>query len=49
LGDGFVEDHERAPNMHKLLVAIDGSDHARRALDYALKLAKETAASRSTL
>jgi nucleotide-binding universal stress UspA family protein len=27
--------------MHKLLVPIDGSDHAQRALDYALKLAKE--------
>jgi nucleotide-binding universal stress UspA family protein len=27
--------------MHKLLVPIDGSDHARRALDYALRLAKE--------
>jgi nucleotide-binding universal stress UspA family protein len=30
--------------MHKLLVAIDGSDHARRALDYALGLAKESGA-----
>jgi nucleotide-binding universal stress UspA family protein len=27
--------------MHKLLVPIDGSDHALRALDYALRLAKE--------
>jgi nucleotide-binding universal stress UspA family protein len=27
--------------MHKLLVPIDGSDHAQRALDYALRLAKE--------
>jgi len=27
--------------MRKLLVAIDGSDNARRALDYALALAKE--------
>jgi hypothetical protein len=27
--------------MHELLVPIDDSDHARRALDYALKLAKE--------
>jgi nucleotide-binding universal stress UspA family protein len=41
LSDGFVEDYVRA-NMHKLLVAIDGSDHARRALDYALKLAKNS-------
>jgi nucleotide-binding universal stress UspA family protein len=30
--------------MHKLLVAIDGSDHSQRALGYALKLAKENSA-----
>lgn len=27
--------------MHKLLLAIDGSENAKRALDYAIKLAKE--------
>ncbi len=27
--------------MHKLLVAIDGSEHAARAADYAIELAKE--------
>ena len=29
--------------MHKILVPIDGSENAARALDYALKLAKENA------
>ncbi len=28
--------------MHRLLVAFDGSDHAQRALGYALRLAKES-------
>ena len=28
--------------MHRFLVAIDGSDHAQRALGYALRLAKES-------
>lgn len=27
--------------MHKLLVPVDGSDNAMRALEYAIRLAKE--------
>jgi hypothetical protein len=32
---------KESATMHKLLVPVDGSDNAMRALEYAIRLAKE--------